>query len=373
MKHRLSLYTICMLSSAATAQLTAGSQRAGAQQPRPLLARQQQPDSSQPAASPPMTKNCDTHASAFISADYLHWQMGESNLLIAVEISNPVAFGGPLPDLVTVIEQNRSAGSGFRIEAGHHFHYDQWDHMLQWTHYNHGTNQSVNTGGNLATLDKVFLASGAVGAGESITLYGVQAESFWSLHFNILNLELGRRCPLSRKVSIYLHGGLQGGWINQTQTIDYPELFDEGFGGIISVVSRNTSNFALIGPVVGLDARWSLGLGLALFSNCSVALMYGYNKAVSRISVESRPLSSPIIINDKRHRGVPAMRIEIGADWIRCFRGWVQARVGLGFECQYWWNQWTATGSSYGLLLGIPISYGDLGLSGLTVEFGISL
>lgn len=211
MKHRLSLCTICMLSSAATAQLTAGSQRSRTPQPSAQQSGAQQSGSSHPATSPPRTKNCDTRASLFFSADYLHWQMGESQLLIAVELSNPVVFGGSLSGSATLIEQDRSAGAGFRIEGGHHFHYDQWDHMLQWTHYNHGTSQSVDTGGNLAALDKVFLATGAVGAGESLTLYGVQAESFWGLHFNILNLELGRRCPLSRKVSIYLHGGLQGG------------------------------------------------------------------------------------------------------------------------------------------------------------------
>lgn len=142
--------------------------------------------------------------------------------------------------------------------------------------------------------------------------------------------------------------------------------------GIISVVNRTTSNFALIGPVVGLDARWALAVGLGFFSNASAALMYGYNKAFSQISVESRPLSSPIATHANRHRAVPAIRIEIGADWVRCFRDWVQTRIGLGYEFQYWWHQWPSIGSSYGLILGIPVSYGDLVLSGLSVELGIS-
>lgn len=209
----------------------------------------------------------------FVTADFLYWKADFDGLEIATENQQNSSLSS---FKMSDVDFHGEWRPGFRVGLGWLFgEQDQWDLYANWTFfYDKATASEYSK--EFLQLNYIPSWSNILGPSASIV------SGNWNLHFNMIDLEIGRNYFISRKIALRPHVGLRGGWIDLHYHAKYRGAW--GFttipSGNIGFTSRDTSFdakdlFKGIGVRGGADFLWHFSDHFGISSQISGSLLYG--------------------------------------------------------------------------------------------------
>lgn len=292
----------------------------------------------------------------YVEADYLFWKAQADQTYYAIKVPGGFDDLFPFTPENDLVEQCFKNDSGVRLKAGYSF-CDNWDTRLAWTHLNSCSLSSVQeTDGIIATA--IFQLIQPLG--------GSGAQSNWKTKFNTVDWELGTTRDLCESVIFRPHVGIKWGKIHLLQNISYT-----GIIGVSEALVNKHNNFSGVGPRVGVDSQWYFWDNLSIIGNVSGALLYGkFNIHTDYALTDAQSLQVfTTKVVDCKKRLVPTTQILLGLNW-EASCSCAIFDIGIGYEAQYWWNQWQSIPSLVGVIATTP-GHGDFTTSGLTATLSV--
>jgi hypothetical protein len=201
----------------------------------------------------------------------------------------------------------------------------------------------------------------------------------WSLYFNAMDWELGRKFFVSPRLTLRPHVGIKGAWNHQSFNI-----FETAPAASVPGASEPSQSsfyqrqaFWGVGMRVGLNTEWFFCNGLSLYGNFAFAELYGQFKDQYKLRIFGPAALAETFVPSGSLLGFEAQQIHLMQPVVEialglryelsfgekdCYRFLVQA----GWEQQIWWHQ------NQFLALFNGISRGDLTLQGLDVKVGFA-
>ncbi len=315
----------------------------------------------------PSTKD---HTAFYFAGDFIYWQAQEDGLEIGPSGSTSET-AGVINSQGTSRFINSGYAPGFKFSMGIDFMRDGWDTVVEYTWYDNtnqtGTNHTTTTGT-------------VVDAGFTLPSTGTGTAS-WSIYFNNINWELGRKFYVSKYLTLRPHVGLKGSWLHQTLTGSYSYTFAQEAG---SVLGFEHSKFWGVGIRGGLNTEWFLAKGFSIYADIALAEVSGRASGRARAEVVD-PVSANLSATPATLGGVigpssnsyiraglnrmrPVLELALGLRYDVGFGedDYYRFMIQTGWEQQIWWNQnnfVTTSGTS---------KYGDLSFQGLDVKVGFT-
>jgi hypothetical protein len=318
-----------------------------------------------------------------VQASYLFYQAMEDglNYLQKLHISgggDSKIFAEVEPD-----EPDFSWNSGVQVGIGYIFpQREQWELLLNWTYYQtHSENSvpsiaSTNTADTLKPIWLPFL-TGSVASQSSV---------HWLMHFNTIDLSLGRNFPIGQWLSMHPRAGLRGAWINQGYSSNY-QAADLVNGGTIFPIGMTSFmghwQYQAGGLRFGSDAEWLISEQFALIANLYGSVLYGrftveemFDGAFAVSGAPPFLISEAVSFHKNYFRLRPSLETELGIRWQYFFSNHQRrAMIGAYYGLAYWFNQNALVNeflsldltSGNSLISPLPAT-GDLQLHGLRVE-----
>lgn len=286
----------------------------------------------------------------YMAADYLFWKAQADQTYYAIKVPGGITDAFLLSPEIDLVEQCFKNNSGVRLKAGYSF-CDNWDTRLTWTHLNSCSLSSVQEPNGIVATAIFQLINQLGGSG---------AQSIWNTKFNTVDWEFGTTRDLYETVTFRPHVGIKWGKINQNQNISYT-----GIAGISEALVKKHNGFSGVGPRAGIDSQWYFCDNFSLLGNISGALVYGkFNVHADYTLADSQSLQIfKTKIVDCKKRLVPMAQMLLGLNWeTSC--SCAAFDVGIGYEAQYWWNQWQSIPSVVGMIATTP-GHGDFTTHGL--------
>jgi hypothetical protein len=315
-----------------------------------------------PSANPMVTDCCDP----FITADFIWWKAEEDGLAFAYT-------GGAATDASasrgTVYQPKFKYEPGFKVGAGLKFKHDGWDLYANytWLRANHRS-KSVTAPGSSALFSNYFVQSVAATV-DPIVIDG-SASGKWKLHFNVVDLELGRNFWISQWLTLRPHFGLKGSWNHQKFGVSYTDVTTT-IGGI-GTVADYSLNFKqhqwAVGLRTGLDTAWYMWKKWCIYGEFAISAMCNhFNDKTSEVETSALLAGgSSTTLNSKRHSRpvTEVLELALGLRFETTFHNddylfMLQA----GWEEQIWFNE-------NQLFSPFTTSSQNLTLQGLTIKAG---
>ena len=301
-------------------------------------------------------------ADVFITGEFLWWKGIQEGLRYATS--------GVLVQPNTTLTSSGKAHCvhypwepGFRVGIGFYPKHDGWDLYGRYTWYHsHSTDRAQSADGNMVPIRVAIFGI------TNTSVNGVTtARSHWDLHYNIVDLELGRNFFLSQFLATRLFFGLRGTWTDQEWKTRYTSnqiTFGTGnpLPGIITI-HQDQETWG-VGIRMGLNGTWTFFKGFSIVSDASFSGVWiDYDvKRQDQISQDSG--GSAITTRIKSDPDTIIANIELmlglrGEWWFQQERYHLAAQ--LGWEAQVWIN--------YGHFIYLTSqSNGDLSFTGLTAK-----
>lgn len=243
----------------------------------------------------------------FLDTEFLWWVAKEDGLYYAQSgFSNQQTTAIPPDGTVDFKGHLKKVQShwhpGFRVGFGGNMSYDEWDIFLNWTwfrsHADSSTHQSKR--GLLLVLwghPDVDTANAAL-----------KAESDWELHYNILDVEMGRAFWVGKHFSLRPFFGGRAAWIDQ----DFKIKYDLATAPVTDAYLKAESDFEGGGVRAGLDARFVLLNGWSFYGIASGSMLYGYYDCDFREKWESVEIAKS---KDRFHQAASTAQLALGVRW----------------------------------------------------------
>jgi len=298
----------------------------------------------------------------FFTVDFIYWTPRVEGLAYAMEGANLSLFSGILPAIPpgNIIEPDWSFDPGFKVGAGLEMQYDGWDVYANYTWLHSSVNDSLNNpNGFIPTLPNFLFFLFNLFPNPPASAAFESAKQDWDLHFNTIDLELGRGFYISRFLTLRPHVGLKGTWQDQDVRTRYTLVDQEIFR-----VHQHQDSWG-IGIRAGLDACWYFIRSLGLYGDFALSGMWsGFNNTRKDNRIQSD--QTRVNILDTRylnHSVKPVLEFGLGLRYELLyhdddFRFLLQA----GWEEQVWFG--------YNHIIDLA-EYGDRGnlsLQGFTLE-----
>ena len=303
----------------------------------------------------------------FLSGDFIYWTGRMDGLGYAY-----TGYGNPN----NVPLMNVSKGSvkhpdwswdpGFKVALGLGLPHDGWDLSAEYTWYQTSGSDST-TSSSMDVLWNIADFLRQPGSGDIVS-----AKGSWDLHFNAIDLELGRNYFISPYLKLRPHVGFKGTW----QDIDYSAearyFPEQGIDNLLKM--KNDQDYWGIGIRAGLDTAWQFDNNWSIYGDFALSALW------SRYDVDRKDtmnqldnlapdaiLNTPFNIihteNDFHTiKGVLEFGIGMrGEWWFSCERFHILLQAG--WEEQIWIN--------HNNLLHIEFNeanHGDMILQGLTMK-----
>ena len=243
----------------------------------------------------------------FLNTEFLWWVPKEDGLFYA-QSGFTGAEESPLPPDAAknfrghLQKVNPHFRPGFRIGFGGNMAYDEWDILLNWTWFK--AHARGHAHGNLLVLWGHPEAEGMPDAMNSAS----SAKAKWALHYNVLDVEMGRSFWAGRHFSLRPFLGIRAAWIDQHFNIHYDYKTTPETDGRI----RAESDFEGVGVRAGLDMRFSLLAGWSLYGIASAAMLYGFYDCDFHERWESVRVA---IAKDTFHNAASTAQLSFGVQW----------------------------------------------------------
>ncbi|MCB1110824.1 MAG: MOMP family protein, partial [Chlamydiia bacterium] len=204
-----------------------------------------------PPITPPAGPKTAWVADPFFTVDFIYWTARQEGLAYAIE---GVDFNatGINTDRGPIHEPDFEFDPGFKVGTGVTMQHDNWDVYANYTWlHTTATDKVTDVNGFLPTLPNfLFIFFNVTNLPPPITGDLIEGKTSWTLHFNTVDLELGRNYYISRFLTLRPHVGLKGTWQDQDSRTSY-RLSD---GNAISI--HNHQDSYGVGIRAGLNTCW---------------------------------------------------------------------------------------------------------------------
>lgn len=309
--------------------------------------------------------------------EFLWWRAENHGFSTALNESS----GG----LYTTVDGGDSVGSilrvqpnwdpGLRLGFGWNSDYDRWDLFVNWTWYlNHAKSTNIRSDLPIdaASTDGFYpewpLAN-FTGFGPYRTAYGS-----WKMLYNAIDVEVGRAYFTTPALSFRPICSLRTAWINQKFISKFSQPLQPDIASRQEFFAKN--NWWGIGPRLGVESDWKIGLGIYLLGKASTSLLYG-KTSVWTIS-DSQPAGLSSFVLDRRfvdafYALVPNLQLFLGIGWKRFVNcGRIAFSIDAGWEANYWWNQFNLPIALRTFAAPLPtVGNQPVTMEGLTLDFHI--
>jgi len=319
-----------------------------------------------------------------ISADYLYWQVLQDNMAYAAWIPGGFTSVPTIPAIsidkqLRLVEPKFNWDSGFRIGLDYTTQCSDWEFGFYWTRFHKNEKSRVcdSHNGIFPFADPIFglieiLVTKPAG-------FSRAAFSNWRFQYDTLDFQVGRSCGICECLKVRPYVGVKAASILQKQKIHFSKVTTTSVRRIIPGIpvmarDKRINNFYGIGLSFGTDMMWTFAPHWNLSSGLSGAMLYSRSHFANKPIIISKPITGPItvevdVVNKKARRLRPMLDAFVSLDWDTCFCE-NRVDISIGYEMQYWWNQWNTSNSLVDGLF--SNAHGDLMLHGLTVHASIS-
>lgn len=302
----------------------------------------------------------------WIAASFTYWRAVEEGLDLAVSAALD-GFNVLNPENATILYQDTSYKPGFKIGLGMSLGHDDWTGLLEYTWFRSTTSSNSSP---------PAVSAGTPVWGFNSWLFGAEnnaassVSSSWEVHMDLLDAELTRPYYQGTSLIVAPFGGLRAQWIRQNLSLSAAAIQTQtGFPPLNATSNSKSSSWAL-GPRVGFQGEWHLGMGFRLEGDMAGSLLYTQYTNVTN----SRTPTTP-----------GGFQGSFQIDDYNCLRAGNDMTVGLGwgtyldcrnyhldflatYDFQVFWNQNMMRQLVDTSLLGAGFSPGNLYLHGLTLR-----
>ena len=338
LKKLLPLAALCLLSSLDAAQ--------GDSQPRGPAGKINDYHEGRfreitPNAGPRVSDGVDV----FITADFIYWTSREDGLGFAYS-GGRSGTANVDPGKGDVKHPDFEFNPGFKVGLGLNLSHDGWDVWAQYT-WLHSHTDTERTSQELATstLRPMWFLNtldnnGTGSTGPSTVL--TRATGDWDLHFNVIDLELGRNFFVSQYLTIRPFVGFKGSWQDQDYTVKYEVTTDET--NVLKMRMRQDHDWWGVGLRTGFYTAWHFTRRWSIFGNVAIAALWG------QYDVDRTDRASNINTNDGAeivtlrtendfHSIKPVLELILGLRWETWFSDDdYHFQIQAGWEEQVWFS-----------------------------------
>jgi hypothetical protein len=277
----------------------------------------------------------------FVFGDVLYWHADEGGTDWAQRITNtPNPFVGANRETK---RHNRKVDFdwdwGFRVGIGYNMVHDEWDTQLYYTWFQTKQEDTVGIDNFAAGFD--FVASLNFPDAGNTDEY-LNGEIDWTIHYSVLDWELGRDYNVSKHLALRPHVGIKTGWISQ----HVKGHFREDGAGNFRNTFKQENKFWGVGPSFGTNMHWNFGnYGshyFGMFGDIAGALMWGHFDVDYDMDfgVNSSAVHEQEIDNLDRNLMSTMIVGAIGLSWDTNFNDdHCHFCLRVGYELQYWFRQ----------------------------------
>jgi hypothetical protein len=318
----------------------------------------------------------------FVSADFLYFYARESNLELGntfkyIESPNPSNAPGTI-FLSGYFTKHHYLDTkwdpGFRVGLGFNTDLDGCDLYFNWTWFRNSSSKSLSSSGGSVippppgtTILSDPYASSTL---NPINLNQVEVNTLsgkWSLQFNQIDAEFGRKSWVSRRVALRPYVGLRAAWTHTNFHVKGSYASPTTLSGtdLVTGLPLTVSNVVATSDNKFTNKFWGVGLlgglqpefffnqnkNFSLFGNVDGALLWGNYKGTNRISslwdqnqtfqgltsVVNSTASQPETDAFARMQGI--VDLAIGLRWVQnwdCDR--YMTALDVGWEHHYWFD-----------------------------------
>ncbi|NDD58507.1 MAG: hypothetical protein EBZ47_04535 [Chlamydiae bacterium] len=342
--------------SLSTAMVAADQASNGMQQqqaPRPMGVTTQ----PQGVITPPVAPTVNNGADFFIEADFIYWDVYQEGLTVASTGEATSVVSGQKIGNGNVVSLGRSWEPGFKIGFGFEMEHDGWDVFVDWTWLNPTqANVSYPVTSNLRHYLAAYNSKNI--SVPTVTQFNANSQ----LHFNAIDLELGRSFFLSRYLTLRPHIGLKTAWINQDFNREY--YLSTALASSSKLRSDQEQQFWGIGIRTGLSPVFHLSKNWGIYGDLALSALYGYNQdQINDYLVNPSGTVFSEVVNEysSYHSLTPVIEFGLGLEYMTWFcNDSYMFNVKAGWEEQIWFNT-----NQF-----IEADYGNLMLQGFTFNVG---
>lgn len=321
-----------------------------------LISANEAPPFPSPSTSDMGKETLQEQAYFTFSAEAIYWQIIQDNLLTSIKAGETNT--GPLTNLIW-INQQFNFDPGLRVGIGGIFPYDKWHLIVSYTFLRTSSSQFSEN----SNPEFYMILSGHM---QSLAK---QVKTAWEMHFQSLELMLGREFFMSNYLAIKPQMGIKGAYPNQTWHVSYIHpTFAQNEQ--IFLNQRIENSFWSIGPNLGMDLSWKLPKKWEIQIHPSWSVMYAkiYSKVIySDIANAAEGVNPDTEIHGMQNVAalIPQIEIWLGAKWSYPFHNNRLFQITVGYDVQYWWNE-------ANILAFIQLPQGNLMLHGATCGLSLS-
>jgi hypothetical protein len=216
---------------------------------------------------------------------------------------------------------------GFSVGIGYTMEHDEWDTQATYTWFqskasDHAGNGSITPGFLAARLSSLEPFS--------------TGKANMNIHYNMFDLDLGRKFCISRRLSLRPSIGLKGGWINQTIHSHWTLASLPGF----TAAENLKQEFQTAGPKSKIEGKWCFGYLKKQTFSLVTAFEAGYLWGHWSIHDQFTDSLSQLIFlkTTPRNYGSIVFHSFLGLAWdyhLNC----THFAFKLGYEIEDWLNQ----------------------------------
>ncbi|MDQ5956751.1 MAG: Lpg1974 family pore-forming outer membrane protein [Candidatus Rhabdochlamydia sp.] len=277
----------------------------------------------------PSARGCIETSGPYLETAYLYWRSSIENLSVTSNLQQQ----SNIQIKETIKQVDYKYESGFKLGLGYNLFYDYWDIFANWTRLHTQPHSSWNSPNQLLTTSLLDPFQG------SSIIRSSSVSSRGNLHFDTVDLELGRRLFLGRNLAIRPYAGLKGAWVTSRLNTSYVGISDPLFNSAtVSLKNRNQG----VGLRFGMQGRWDLGCSnFAILANVAGAVLWNNIKTRNDTN-EFLPNGNLTLGGGSKHAHyrtlTPLVECFIGLDWGSCFYKKYYLGISAGYEMQFWWD-----------------------------------
>ncbi len=249
----------------------------------------------------------------FGSGEFLIWRPRlDSTDYALVDPTNNLTPQGKVRNL------KYDSNGGFRVGMGYRVPGQGWDVGVTYTYFR--TNGDAAVGAPPGGVIYPTLTRPGV-----VDRVGTAAVS-GGLDYNVFDLDVGRTWEVDPHFVMRAFGGVRWARINLDQTATYNGIHAN------NAVVRNSADFTGTGPTAGLEARWAVTHGLAMFGNVRGGLLYGeFGNAVRETNGNGQVLNADV--SDDFTGLAPFASVALGGSYT-----WNTLTFSAGYEVTQYFN-----------------------------------
>jgi len=272
---------------------------------------------AQPAAAPnPMAAIATKGWDVSFDASFIYWHADQEFMDLAV---TDVATTDLASTSTTVLFTDYSYKPGFKVGFGFGTGYDGWVGNVEYT----WLHQTVSTSTGAAPADAGVTSAWTNNdwfaiddtAGPLLQASSVNAK--WKLQVDLLDANLSRPYYQGRDLTILPYAGMRGLWIRQRNDINMVYLTNPTAP---PATSNNVSQSWAVGPDMGVNAHWLLGMGFRFEGFGGGSVLYTRYTKVAHSQANATPGTATL------RDGASGSFTDYG-----CLRPTLEAGVGLGW------------------------------------------